>query len=217
MTNSIWENYLKAIYKLTSKNPDGGFTNDIAFELNVKPSSVSEVLKKLSENLYINYTKYKAVTLTDTGKQIALKTIRKHRLWEVFLVEKLGYKWDEIHPMAEELEHIHFDDLTERLAVFLGNPQLDPHGDPIPDSNGNMIVNKSIKLTAVKLGETVAMTGIDHDSPAFLRHLNRLGLTLGTKLTILEIVEFDKSMLVRMNEENEFYLSAEIASNILCR
>jgi DtxR family Mn-dependent transcriptional regulator len=135
----------------------------------------------------------------------------------VFLVEKLGYKWDEIHPMAEELEHIHFDDLTERLAVFLGNPQFDPHGDPIPDSNGNMIVNKSIKLTAVKQGETVAMTGIDHDSPAFLRHLNRLGLTLGTKLTILEIVEFDKSMLVRMNEENEFYMSTEIASNILCR
>ncbi|MDX2191285.1 MAG: metal-dependent transcriptional regulator [Bacteroidota bacterium] len=217
MTNSIWENYLKAIYKLTQKNPDGGYTNDIAFEMNVKPSSVSEVLKKLSENLFINYTKYKAVTLTEKGKQIALKTIRKHRLWEVFLVEKLGYKWDEIHPMAEELEHIHFDDLTERLATFLGNPQFDPHGDPIPDSNGNMIVNKSIKLTAVKLGETVAMTGIDHDSAAFLRHLNRLGLTLGTKLTILEIVEFDKSMLVRMNDENEFYMSAEIASNILCR
>lgn len=217
MTNSIWENYLKAIYKLTQKNPDGGYTNDIAFEMNVKPSSVSEVLKKLSENLFINYTKYKAVTLTEKGKQIALKTIRKHRLWEVFLVEKLGYKWDEIHPMAEELEHIHFDDLTERLATFLGNPQFDPHGDPIPDSNGNMVVNKSIKLTAIKQGETVAMTGIENDSAAFLRHLNRLGLTLGTKLTILEIVEFDKSMLVRMNEENEFYMSAEIASNILCR
>ncbi|MBY0424361.1 MAG: metal-dependent transcriptional regulator, partial [Cytophagales bacterium] len=190
MTNSICENYLKAIYKLTSKNPDGGFTNDIAFELNVKPSSVSEGLKKLAEKSFINYTKYKAVTLTESGKQVALKTIRKHRLWEVFLVEKLGYKWDEIHPIAEELEHLNSDDLTERLATFLGNPQFDPHGDPIPDENGRMIVNKSIKLTAVTLNETVVVTGIDNDSAAFLRHLNKLGLILGTRLTILEIVEF---------------------------
>ncbi|MCU0337434.1 MAG: metal-dependent transcriptional regulator, partial [Sediminibacterium sp.] len=142
MSSYVEENYLKAIYKLTERNKDGAYTNDIAYELKLKPATVTEAIRKLGEKGFINYEKYKAVTLTEQGKHIAIKTIRKHRLWEVFLVEKLGFKWDEIHPMAEELEHIGFEELTERLAQFLGNPEFDPHGDPIPDKDGNFAKTK---------------------------------------------------------------------------
>ncbi len=217
MSSHVEENYLKAIYKLTERNKDGAYTNDIAYELNIKPATVTEAIKKLSEKGLIHYEKYKAVTLTELGKQIAIKTIRKHRLWEVFLVEKLGFKWDEIHPMAEELEHIGFEELTERLAQFLGNPEFDPHGDPIPDRDGNFAKTKSIKLTGVLLNGTAVMTGVENHSTSFLQHLDKIGIKLGISITVKEIVDFDKSMLISVNGEKEVYLSQEIASNILCK
>jgi len=217
MSSYIEENYLKAIYKQTERNKDGAYTNDIANELNVKAATVTEAFKKLGEKGLIFYEKYKAVTLTEAGRAVAIKTIRKHRLWEVFLVEKLGFKWDEIHPMAEELEHIGFEELTERLAKFLGNPEFDPHGDPIPDKNGKFAQNKSIKLTSIGVGKTVAMTGIENHTPSFLQHLDKLNLKLGAEITIKELVEFDQSILVSVNNKKEFYLSQEIACNILCK
>ena len=217
MSSHIEENYLKAIYKQTERNKDGAYTNDIANELNVKAATVTEAFKKLGDKGLIYYEKYKAVTLTEEGRAVAVKTIRKHRLWEVFLVEKLGFKWDEIHPMAEELEHIGFEELTERLAKFLGNPVFDPHGDPIPDKNGNFAKNKSVKLTSIGIGKTVAMTGIENHMPSFLQHLDKLGLKLGAEVTIKELVEFDQSILVSVNNKKEFYLSQEIAGNILCK
>ena len=217
MSSHIEENYLKAIYKQTERNKDGAYTNDIANELNVKAATVTEAFKKLGDKGFIYYEKYKAVTLTEDVRAVAVKTIRKHRLWEVFLVEKLGFKWDEIHPMAEELEHIGFEELTERLAKFLGNPEFDPHGDPIPDKNGNFAKNKSVKLTSIGIGKTVAMTGIENHTPSFLQHLDKLGLKLGAEITIKELVEFDQSILVSVNNKKEFYLSQEIAGNILCK
>ncbi|MEY3413020.1 MAG: hypothetical protein RIQ70_1709 [Bacteroidota bacterium] len=217
MSSHVEENYLKAIYKLTERNKDGAYTNDIAYELNIKPATVTEAIKKLSEKGLIHYEKYKAVKLTEQGKKIAIKTIRKHRLWEVFLVEKLGFKWDEIHPMAEELEHIGFEELTERLAQFLGNPEFDPHGDPIPDRDGNFAKTKSIKLTGVLLNGTAVMTGVENHSTSFLQHLDKIGIKLGISITVKEIVDFDKSMLISVNGEKEVYLSQEIASNILCK
>jgi DtxR family Mn-dependent transcriptional regulator len=217
MSSHIEENYLKAIYKQTERNKDGAYTNDIANELNVKAATVTEAFKKLGEKGLIFYEKYKAVTLTEEGRAVAVKTIRKHRLWEVFLVEKLGFKWDEIHPMAEELEHVGFEELTERLAKFLGNPEFDPHGDPIPDKNGNFAKNKSVKLTAIPVGKAAAMTGIENHTPSFLQHLDKLGLKLGAEITIKELVEFDQSILVSVNNKKEFYLSQEIANNILCK
>ncbi|WP_018341986.1 metal-dependent transcriptional regulator [Cytophaga aurantiaca] len=217
MSSHIEENYLKAIYKQTERNKDGAYTNDIANELNVKAATVTEAFKKLGDKGLIFYEKYKAVTLTDQGRAVAVKTIRKHRLWEVFLVEKLGFKWDEIHPMAEELEHVNFEELTERLAKFLGNPEFDPHGDPIPDKNGKFAQNKSVKLTAINIGKTVAMTGIENHTPSFLQHLDKLGLKLGAEITIKDVVEFDQSILVSVNNKKEFYLSQEIANNILCK
>lgn len=217
MSSHIEENYLKAIYKQTERNKDGAYTNDIANELNVKAATVTEAFKKLGDKGLIFYEKYKAVTLTDKGRAVAVKTIRKHRLWEVFLVEKLGFKWDEIHPMAEELEHVNFEELTERLAKFLGNPEFDPHGDPIPDKNGKFAQNKSVKLTAINVGKTVTMTGIENHTTSFLQHLDKLGLKLGVEITIKELVEFDQSILVSVNNKKEFYLSQEIANNILCK
>lgn len=217
MNTQIEENYLKAIYKLTERNKDGAYTNDIAYALEIKPATVTEALKKLFENGLINYEKYKPVTLTKNGTQIAIKTIRKHRLWEVFLVEKLGFKWDEIHPMAEELEHISFDELTERLALFLGNPEFDPHGDPIPDSKGNLISPKFIKLTMAQLNKKMVMTGIENHTPSFLQHLDKLGIKLGITIEKKDIVEFDKSILIMIDGGKEVYLSNEIANNILCK
>jgi DtxR family Mn-dependent transcriptional regulator len=217
MSSHIEENYLKAIYKQTERNKDGAYTNDIANELNVKAATVTEAFKKLGDKGLIFYEKYKAVTLTEEGRAVAVKTIRKHRLWEVFLVEKLGFKWDEIHPMAEELEHVNFEELTERLAKLLGNPEFDPHGDPIPDKNGKFAQNKSVKLTVINVGKTVTMTGIENHTSSFLQHLDKLGLKLGVQITIKELVEFDQSMLVSVNNKKEFYLSQEIANNILCK
>lgn len=217
MKTNAEENYLKAIYKLTERNKDGAFTNDIAYELNIKPGTVTEALKKLGEAGLINYEKYKAVTLTKTGRQIAVNTIRKHRLWEVFLVQKLGFKWDEIHPMAEELEHINFEELTERLAVFLGNPEYDPHGDPIPDKDGNFAKNKFVKLTTIPIGKSVVMTGIENHSTSFLQHLDKLGLKLGSTISVIEVVDFDKSLYLLLNNKKKIYLTNEVAINILCK
>lgn len=217
MNKYVEENYLKTIYKLAGHNEEGAYTNDIANELNVKPSSVTECMKKLGDNGLIHYAKYKAITLTEQGKLVAIKTIRRHRLWEVFLVEKLGFKWDEIHPMAEELEHCSFDELTERLAHFLGDPQFDPHGDPIPDRDGNFSNDKSVKLTTVPIETPVVMTGIENHTASFLQHLDKLGIKLGVIITIKEIVDFDKSLQVSVNGGKEFYISYDIGHNILCK
>ncbi len=217
MERNVQENYLKAIYKLSEKNKEGAYTNDIAAELNIKPSSVSESLKKLSEEHLIKYQKYKAATLTEKGKLIALMTIRKHRLWEVFLVEKLGFRWDEIHPMAEEMEHINFDELTERLAKFLDNPTADPHGDPIPDKHGKIKALKSKKLTEAKEKELVIMVGIENHSPSFMKHLDNLGLSLGSAILVKSVVDFDNSMLLSVNKSKDFYISREVAENVLVK
>ena len=142
------ENYLKAIYKLHEDKPDKINTNAIAGLVDTAPASVTDMLRKLADKKLIRYAKYQGVSLTATGKKAAVSVIRKHRLWELFLVEKLGYSWDEVHEIAEQLEHIHSDSLVSRLSTFLGNPRMDPHGDPIPDENGNFHSRKSIPLSA---------------------------------------------------------------------
>src|SRR5580693_6558937 len=131
------ENYLKAIYHLSLQS-ESVSTNQIAASLNTKAASVTDMLKKLADKELINYTKYQGVTLTPQGEKIAVSIIRKHRLWEYFLVEKLNFKWDEVHDVAEELEHISSKELADRLDQFMGYPKYDPHGDPIPDSNGKL-------------------------------------------------------------------------------
>ena len=210
------ENYLKIIYLLTERN--GGnevSTNELAEHTQTKAASVSDMLRKLAEKHYINYRKYQGVTLTFEGQHIALAVIRKHRLWEVFLVEKLGFGWDEIHDIAEQLEHIDSKELTECLDRFLGSPTFDPHGDPIPDAKGRMPSVSYQKLSEVPLNQSVVMMGVSTHSPAFLQHLDKYQITLGCSLKVLEISEFDKSFGILLNENISLFVSNEVARNLL--
>jgi len=209
------ENYLKAIYHLSDQSNSGVSTNAIAEVTNTKAASVTDMLKKLADKKLINYIKYQGVTLTEVGLKAALNIIRKHRLWEVFLVEKLGFKWDEVHDIAEELEHINSAVLIERLDDFLGNPAADPHGDPIPDRTGNFLHKKLVKVSEMKQGQAGTISGVNEHSSVFLKHLEKLGLTLGTKIIIAELVEFDGSILLAVDEKKEIIISREVAKNIL--
>jgi len=209
------ENYLKAIYHLSEGNTMAVSTNRIAEMTSTKAASVTDMLKKLAEKKLINYIKYQGVTLTGTGVNAAVNIIRKHRLWEVFLVEKLGFKWDEVHDIAEELEHINSDTLVNRLDDFLGNPVADPHGDPIPDRSGLIKHKKLVKISDMQTGESGTVSGVSEHSSVFLKLLEKLGLTLGTKITISELIEFDGSIMLTIDQKTERTISREVAKNIL--
>lgn len=207
------ENYLKIIYHLSEiSNPVQ--TNAIAERMQTKAASVTDMLKKLSDKELVDYVKYQGVTLTEKGKLTAINIVRKHRLWEVFLVEKLSFKWDEVHEVAEELEHINSALLIERLDAFLDFPKVDPHGDPIPDKNGNFADLAFIKLNKLKTGEKGTITGVSEHSSPFLKHLEKLGLTLGKKIEITEITDFDGSVELLVNG-NKQSISREVAKHIL--
>ncbi len=209
------ENYLKAIYHLSEGNNAAVSTNSIAEVTNTKAASVTDMLRKLADKKLINYVKYQGVTLTDIGLKAAVNIIRKHRLWEVFLVEKLGFKWDEVHDIAEELEHINSVPLIDRLDNFLGNPVVDPHGDPIPDRTGTFQHKTLIKVSDMKQGQGGTISGVSEHSSVFLKHLEKLSLTLGTKIAITEVIEFDGSIMLAVDETKERTISREVAKNIL--
>jgi DtxR family Mn-dependent transcriptional regulator len=173
------------------------------------------MLKKLADKKLINYIKYQGVTLTAIGLKAAVNIIRKHRLWEVFLVEKLGFKWDEVHDIAEELEHINSTALVDRLDDFLGNPASDPHGDPIPDRTGNFLHKKLVKVSEMKQEDTGTISGVSEHSSVFLKHLEKLGLTLGTRIQVIELIEFDGSIMLKVDKIKERTISREVAKNIL--
>jgi DtxR family transcriptional regulator, Mn-dependent transcriptional regulator len=209
------ENYLKAIYHLSEGNLMAVSTNQIAEMTNTKAASVTDMLKKLSEKKLINYIKYQGVTLSSSGLNAAVNIIRKHRLWEFFLVEKLGFKWDEVHDIAEELEHINSATLINRLDDFLGNPAVDPHGDPIPDRSGLIKHKKLVKVSEMKTGEQGTVSGVSEHSSVFLKLLEKLGLTLGSKIMITELIEFDGSIILTINQKTDRTISREVAKNIL--
>jgi DtxR family Mn-dependent transcriptional regulator len=209
------ENYLKAIYKLTEQEGEAVSTNAIAEKMSTKAASVSEMLKKLSDKKLINYRKYQGVTLTVQGRKVALAIIRKHRLWEVFLVNKLKFKWDEVHDVAEQLEHIDSDKLVEGLDEFLGYPKFDPHGDPIPDTHGKFHMQKSQLLSQLPKSTVCIMTGVVDHGPPFLQYLDKLGLVLGSQVKIKDIVEYDKSLQITINKKSTVHISHEVAKNIL--
>lgn len=209
------ENYLKAIYHLSNVKGLAVSTNQIAETINTKAASVTDMLKKLSDKKLINYVRYQGVTLTEAGKIAAVKIIRKHRLWEVFLVEKLGFKWDEVHDIAEELEHINSESLINRLDDFLGNPSIDPHGDPIPDRLGKIQLNKMLRITEMTENECGIISGVSEHSSVFLKLLEKLGLTLGAHVFVKEIIEFDGSIVLQINETSEKTISRDVAKNIL--
>lgn len=207
------ENYLKTIYHLGNNQNDTVTTNAIADQMKTKPSSVTDMLKKLSEKNLVHYIKYKGVKLTAIGSKTALSIIRKHRLWEVFLVEKLDFSWDEVHEVAEQLEHIKSEKLVDKLDQHLGFPRVDPHGDPIPSKNGEFIEAIKKLLSALDVGSKGVCIGVKDSSTSFLKFLDKNGIALGHRIILLEKEEFDSSLLIKV-ENREMYISQQIAANL---
>ncbi|WP_229359467.1 metal-dependent transcriptional regulator [Flectobacillus major] len=217
ITSFTEENYLKIIYKLSAETDAEVSTNAVAELTQTKAASVSDMLRKLSEKQLVNYQKYQGVRLTESGRQVALKVIRKHRLWEVFLVDKLGFNWDEVHDIAEQLEHIDSEELVEKLDEFLAYPKFDPHGDPIPDHHGQMPELRYQNLAEIRQGELVLMMGVSEHSSAFLQYLAKCGVNLGSEIKVLEINDFDKSLSVQIAQNIPQFLSHEVAKNLLVK
>lgn len=210
------ENYLKTIYNLGLSNIKSVNTTLIAKNLETKPSSVTDMIQKLAEKELINYQKYKGVSLTFNGKKIAIEIVRKHRLWEVFLVNKLNYNWDEVHDLAEQLEHIKSDTLISRLEAFLDFPKHDPHGDPIPDENGNIAHHKQVMLSSVDINNYCIVIGVKDSSSTFLKFLDNANIKLGSTLKIISKEEFDQSIIIE-NNNSLISISNQISKNLFVK
>jgi len=210
------ENYLKAIYHLTILSDSEVSTNAIAEMMETKASSVTDMLKKLAEKDLVNYKKYQGVSLTDNGKLAAKMIVRKHRLWEVFLVEKLDFSWDEVHDVAEQLEHIKSEKLINRLDDFLGNPTEDPHGDPIPDVNGQIIKVEKQLLSELSEHQIGICVGVKDTSSEFLKYLDKQKIALGSKIEIIGKETFDLSLKIKV-DNTDLTISNKIASNLFVK
>ncbi|MES2430591.1 MAG: metal-dependent transcriptional regulator [Bacteroidota bacterium] len=216
MTISVTEeNYLKAIFSATYVSESRVGNQLIAEKLSINPASVTEMLRKLDDKKLIEYNRSSGAKLTKDGQKAALNVIRKHRLWETFLVEHLNFTWDQVHEVAEQLEHIQSDKLLDELASFLGNPEFDPHGDPIPDKHGKMPVVKSSNLSNAAIGKKLKVVKVGDNTASFLKYLDKQGIALGDILTIKEVQDFDRSVLVELKGKKEVYLSAGAAEKIM--
>lgn len=202
MNSFTEENYLKALYHLVNEN-DEVSVNDLSRQLNIKMPSVNSMVKKFAEKNWVKYESYKPIKLTESGKKEASLIVRKHRLTEMFLVEKMGFGWENVHEIAEQLEHIHSDAFFDKMDEILNYPKMDPHGEPIPDKDGNVIQPDHKKLSKCKENETVELASVTTSSEDFLNFLNKRDLSLGTQLKILQIEGFDQSMLIAYNGREE--------------
>ena len=203
------ENYLKAIFHLIDK--DDTFTvNELSKMLNIKMPSVNSMMKKFSQKNWVIYESYKPIKITALGKKEAAHVVRKHRLTEMFLVEKMGFGWEVVHEIAEQLEHIHSEIFFDKMDELLNYPKVDPHGEPIPDKQGNIIQQNLTKLSECKAGETVILSAVIDSSDEFLTYLNHRNLSLNSELKILEVEKFDQSMKI------EFDGKAETLSEMVC-
>jgi DtxR family Mn-dependent transcriptional regulator len=209
------ENYLKTIYHLSASG-SGVTTNAIAEKIETKASSVTDMLKKLAEKDMIVYVKYQGVSLTERGMHAAKMIVRKHRLWEVFLVDKLAFSWDEVHDIAEQLEHIKSEKLTDRLDEFLGFPTEDPHGDPIPDAKGRIVNVEKLLLSELPENRAAICVGVRDTSSEFLKYLNKNGIALGSKIEILARETFDLSLKIKADGK-ELLVSNKIAGNLFVK
>jgi DtxR family Mn-dependent transcriptional regulator len=207
------ENYLKTVFHLGAEGKQAVATNAIARSIKTKPSSVTDMMQRLAEKGLVNYRKYRGVSLTEEGKRAALSIIRKHRLWEVFLVEKLNFSWDEVHDVAEQLEHIKSEKLVDLLDQHLGFPQYDPHGDPIPGKDGNYPSREKQLLSQLPENTQGICIGVKDSSASFLKYLDRNGISLGDKIHLVEREDFDNSLLVTIADK-EMRVSHQIAANL---
>jgi DtxR family Mn-dependent transcriptional regulator len=210
------ENHLKAIFHLQLEQ---GIvtTNALAAALQTRPASVTDMLKKLKEQKLLIYERYKGFRLNNEGKKAAVQVIRKHRLWEFFLVKKLQFGWDEVHEIAEELEHISSKKLVDKLDAFLGFPDTDPHGDPIPDSQGRFLVKRQISLSELPLNKTVQVSAIASQTTEMLELLQHKNIRLGTRLEVRKKFPFDNSLEVKIRNRPPVTLSAQVAKNVLVK
>jgi len=208
------ENYLKTLYKLGSKKDQKVNNTALSKALKLNPATVLEMVRKLAARNLLALQPDKSIALTDKGKKKALLTIRKHRLWEVFLVEKLGYKWNEVHDLAEQLEHIESGSLIDRLEQYLGHPTTDPHGDPIPDKNGKVRWNVTIPLGAGEKGKSYEVVSLAETSDSFLHYLEQLSIKPGSRLKITDINAYDGTCTATLKKKS-LQLSEKVAGNIL--
>ncbi|TWW01410.1 metal-dependent transcriptional regulator [Chitinophaga pinensis] len=211
------ENYIKSIYKLEEEGQEAVSTNALAGELETKPASVTDMAKKLKEKKLISYEKYQGINLTPDGKKAALNIIRRHRLWECFLVDKLSFSWEEVHELAEELEHVRSEKLINRLSEFLGNPQIDPHGDPIPDAQGKMGKPRPQTPLDKARSKRLEVVAVSDKSTALLEFLNAKGIRLGTQLDVIERYEFDNSIELKIRNQPAFTISEQVSKNIMVK
>ena len=210
------ENYLKSIYSIEISSSKNVSTTLLAKKMRTKASSVTDMIKKLADKDLVDYEKYKGVSLTKSGKTIAVKIVRKHRLWEVFLVNKLDYNWDEVHEIAEQLEHIKSYSLIDRLDKYLEFPTNDPHGDPIPDKDGNIEHHKNVMLSSIQIGDSCVVIGVKDSSTSFLKFLDNSNIRLGSTIKINSIEDFDHSMNIE-SSNNSFSISHQISKNLFVK
>ena len=209
------ENYLKSIYHLSKGGDKDVSTNDLADEMKTKAASVTDMIKRLSIKKLVNYKKYKGVNISNQGKNVALRVIRKHRLWETFLVEKMKFNWDEVHDVAEQLEHIKSPLLIKRLDEFLGHPKYDPHGDPIPDENGEYKAKPQTPICDVGINCEGILMSVNNSSSPFLQYLDKIGAYIGAKIKVTDRIEFDGSNEIMIDNKRTVFISKEVAENIL--
>ncbi len=211
------ENYLKAIFKIAERDLSPVNTNAVATAMQTTAASVTDMIKRLSEKELLDYEKYKGVLLTEKGRKLATNLIRRHRLWEVFLTEKLGFSWDEVHEIAEELEHINSEQLIDRMDTFLGYPRFDPHGDPIPDADGHWTRRPQVLLGTLLPGQLGIVTGVDDHTTAFLQYLNQLGLGLGDHIAVVNRVEYDNSMIIQLENGKSIAVSDKVVQHLFVK
>lgn len=216
MTTKAEENYLKAIFKIAERDGKSASTNAIAAEIQTSAASVTDMIKRLAEKGLVNYARYRGVTLSETGKNLATNLVRKHRLWESFLVNKLGFNWSEVHDIAEELEHIKSDALIDKLDSYLGHPKFDPHGDPIPSRDGKFTLRTQVAISELEKLQKGEVVAVRENNDAFLRHLEELGLIIGQVIDIVDSYPYDASVRVRLGE-SEFTISEKVAKNVYVR
>ena len=210
------ENYLKSLLQLIveERKKEGVGTNELAGYLDVKPATANDMVKKLKEKGLLNYEKYKKITLTSAGKREAIQIVRRHRLWETFLYERLEFTWDEVHEVAEQLEHIRSTKLIEKLDKFLNYPEFDPHGDAIPSADGTMKEPFKETLSNIPAGKTCRVVAVKDNSATFLQYVTQLGIGIDLNINVLQKQEFDGSMEIEVNKKRTS-VSKKFADNIL--
>jgi len=212
MANKSTEDYIKNIYKL-QREGEKVTTSALAANLQLSDPSISDMIKKLSGRGLVRYAPYRGVELTASGKRMALKIVRRHRLWEMFLAQFLGFSWDQVHDEAELLEHVTSDELERKLDEALGFPVRDPHGDPIPTFDGELTRTEFMPLTTYDAGDVVRVARVSDEDPEMLQHATKLGLELNTRIVVKEKLNFDGSMVVKVKSKERF-LSKQLAAAI---